>query len=37
MKGYVTPFGYMGFINGRYILFSCEADYLDYARTNISS
>ena len=30
MKGYVTDSGYMGFINGRYQLFACEADYIEY-------
>lgn len=30
MKGYLTPFGYMGFVNGRYLLFATEADYIDY-------
>jgi hypothetical protein len=30
MKGYNTENGYMGFIDGTYVLFACEADYLDY-------
>ena len=32
MKGYVTANGYMGFVEGRYILFCSEADYLEYMR-----
>lgn len=32
MKGYVTAMGYMGFVEGRYILFSSESDYVDYVR-----
>lgn len=30
MKGYNTPEGYMGFVNGRYLLFSSERDYQEY-------
>lgn len=29
MKGYDVPEGYMGYIDGCYRLFSCEADYLE--------
>lgn len=29
MKGYVVESGYMGFINGRYILFADERDYME--------
>lgn len=29
MKGYDVPEGYMGYINGYYRLFSCEADYME--------
>ncbi len=32
MKGYVTATGYMGFVEGRYILFCSESDYVDYIR-----
>lgn len=32
MKGYVTAMGYMGLIEGRYILFCSESDYVDYLR-----
>ena len=30
MKGYNTSEGYMGWVNGLYMLFSCEADYTEY-------
>jgi hypothetical protein len=30
MKGYYVDCGYMGYVNGRYILFASEADYRDY-------
>ena len=30
MKGYVTPSGFMGLVSGRYMLFSCEEDYIEY-------
>lgn len=30
MKGYNTAAGYMGIVNGEYILFSCEQDYIEY-------
>ena len=30
MKGYNTESGFMGYVDGRYILFSCEEDYLDF-------
>ena len=30
MKGYVVDAGYMGFVNGRYMLFANEDDYRDY-------
>ncbi len=30
MKGYSTESGYMGYVDGRYILFSCENDYREY-------
>ena len=33
MKGYNTETGFMGFINGTYILFSCEEDYEEYLET----
>ena len=30
MKGYLTGNGYMGYVNGRYMLFSSEDEYIDY-------
>lgn len=27
MKGYVVESGYMGFLNGQYVLFADETDY----------
>lgn len=30
MKGYLTQTGYMGLVNGTYILFACEEDYREY-------
>lgn len=30
MKGYTTASGYMGLVNGEYILFACEEDYWEY-------
>jgi hypothetical protein len=30
MKGYVTANGYMGFVDGVYLLFASEMDYLEY-------
>lgn len=29
MKGYYTNDGFWGFVNDRYVLFSCEADYYE--------
>lgn len=29
MKGYYTASGYMGFLDGEYVLFSSESDYYD--------
>lgn len=29
MKGYNTENGYMGYVEGRYVLFASESDYLD--------
>ena len=33
MKGYVTANGYMGLVDGRYILFVSEDEYLEYLET----
>lgn len=30
MKGYDTESGFMGLVDGRYILFASEEDYEDY-------
>lgn len=30
MKGYVVNDGYMGMVEGRYMLFASEDDYRDY-------
>lgn len=30
MKGYNTENGYMGYVDGEYILFASEADYLEW-------
>ena len=30
MKGYVTASGYMGYVDGEYILFASEEDYIEY-------
>ena len=30
MKGYVVAAGYMGYVNGEYMLFSNEDDYREY-------
>ncbi len=32
MKGYATGEGYMGFVQGRYMLFASEEDYFDYMK-----
>lgn len=30
MKGFIVKDGYMGFVNGGYILFASEGDYMEY-------
>ena len=30
MKGYFVSYGYMGFVNGRYMLFASEEEYYEY-------
>ena len=30
MKGYYNNDGYMGYVEGRWMLFASESDYLDY-------
>ncbi len=37
MKGYVTAAGYMGYVNGRYLLFADESDYRDYLSEDIQT
>lgn len=32
MKGYFTPNGYYGQVDGRYMLFSSESDYYELMR-----
>lgn len=32
MKGFNTNDGYMGFVDGKYILFASESDYNEYMR-----
>lgn len=34
MKGYNTSYGYMGLVDGEYILFASEADYREYVEEN---
>ena len=30
MQGYHVPYGYMGYVNGQYILFATETEYIEY-------
>lgn len=30
MKGYYNSIGYMGYVEGRWVLFACEQDYFEY-------
>ena len=30
MKGYLTQSGYMGYVDGKYMLFASEDEYRDY-------
>ncbi len=30
MKGYTTESGYMGFVDGKYVLFASEEDYREW-------
>lgn len=34
MKGYVIDAGYMGYVEGEYILFANEEDYREYCLDN---
>lgn len=35
MKGYIVGSGYMGLVDGRYILFASEEDYRDYLENSL--
>lgn len=35
MSGYFTYEGYMGYVNGAYMLFASETDYLDYMEAQV--
>ena len=37
MKGYTVESGYMGYVNGVYMLFASEKDYLDYIENQYES
>lgn len=32
MKGYYTQIGYMGYVEGKYILFASESEYYEYMK-----
>lgn len=32
MKGYIVTEGYMGYVDGVYMLFASEGDYFEYIR-----
>lgn len=32
MKGYPIPSGYMGYVNGRWMLFATEDEYVEYLK-----
>lgn len=32
MKGFIVREGYMGYVNGEYILFASESDYQEYLK-----
>ena len=33
MKGYAVESGYMGYVNGQYLLFADESDYIELMRS----
>ncbi len=35
MKGYHTSDGYMGLVDGRYLLFASESDYREYLEESL--
>lgn len=32
MDGYYTSYGYMGLVNGEYMLFATDSEYLEYLK-----
>lgn len=36
MKGYTVESGYMGYVEGRYMLFASEMDYVDYMEEGLA-
>ena len=37
MKGYITANGYMGFVEGNYMLFASEEDYREYMEETMTA
>ena len=37
MKGYVVESGYMGYMNGQYLLFADESDYVEHMREELDN
>lgn len=37
MKGYVVSSGYMGYVDGKYILFATEEEYKEYLESDNNS
>ena len=37
MKGYVVERGYMGYMNGQYLLFADESDYVEQMREELDN
>ena len=37
MKGYVVESGYMGYMNGQYLLFADESDYVERMREELDN
>lgn len=38
MKGYYVPYGYMGFIQGKWLLFSTETEYIEvYTESEVNN
>jgi hypothetical protein len=33
LDGYYTPFGFMGLVDGEYVLFATDTDYYEYVDT----